>query len=429
MRRRDIIRIAAGVPVAALSAQETISRKRTGVGPVKITSVEALVIRTPGDSTPPSQLVVMPPLGATTGGVGLWNRLDFASPSRTKGHTQAVLVRIRTAPGITGWGECHAPEAPSAHKALISDLFGPLLIGQDALDVEPQWERMYSTERLRGYSTGVYTEALAGIDLALWDILGQFAGLPVYRLLGGKFRDSVPTYTGIEGGSSSELKDSAVKAINEGFSVVKMGLAKGRGTSDIGRVIAVAGAIEGKGQVSVDSLGAYKLYEAVKLGRELDRIGNIGWWEDPLMPDDLEAYPKLAAAVDLPVCAGEELCNRFQFRDLLVSKSADIINPDVCRAGGITEVRRIAAMADAHGVLWAPHISTGTALYIAASAHVALSTPNLIVMEGGRSLAGPLGNRLLREPLQWKPGSITPPDRPGLGVDLQENELKRVIAG
>ena len=429
MRRRDMFRIAAGVPAAALSAQETLSRKRTGVGPVKITSVEALVIRTPGDSTPPSQLVVMPPVGATTGGVGLWNRLDFASPSRTKGHTQAVLVRIRTAQGITGWGECHAPEAPSTHKALISDLFGPLLTGQDALDVEPQWERLYSTERLRGYSTGVYTEALAGIDLALWDILGQFAGLPVYRLLGGKFRDSVPTYTGIDGGSTSELKDNAVKAINEGFSVVKMGLAKGRGTSDIGRVVAVAAAIEGKGQVSVDSLGAYKLYEAIKLGRELDRIRNIGWWEDPLMPDDLEAYPKLAAALDLPVCAGEELCNRFQFRDLLASKSADIINPDVCRAGGITEVRRIAAMADAHGVLWAPHISTGTALYVAASAHVALSTPNLIIMEGGRSLEGPLGNRLLREPIQWKPGSITPPDRPGLGVDFQENELKKVIAG
>ncbi len=429
MRRRDMFRIAAGVPAIALSAQETLSRKRTGVGPVKITSVEALVIRTPGDSTPPGQLVTMPPVGTMTGGVGLWNRLDLASPSRTKGHTQAVLVRIRTAQGITGWGECHAPEAPRVHKTLITDLFGPLLIGQDALDVEPQWERMYSTERLRGYSTGVYTEALAGIDLALWDILGQFAGLPVYRLLGGKFRESVPTYTGIDGNSTSELKENAVKAIEEGFTVVKMGLSKGRGTSDIGRVLTVAGAIAGKGQVSVDSLGAYKLYEAVKLGRELDRIGNIGWWEDPLMPDDLEGYPKLAEALDVPICAGEELCNRFQFRDLLVSKSADIINPDVCRAGGITETRRIAAMADAHGVLLAPHISTGTALYVAASAHLGLSTSNLVIMEGGRSLAGPLGNRLLRQPLPWKPGSITPPDRAGWGVEFQESELNKVIAG
>src|SRR5579884_1119366 len=101
MRRRDMFRIAAGVPAIALSAQETLSRKRTGVGPVKITSVEALVIRTPGDSTPPGQLVTMPPVGTMTGGVGLWNRLDLASPSRTKGHTQAVLVRIRTAQGIT----------------------------------------------------------------------------------------------------------------------------------------------------------------------------------------------------------------------------------------------------------------------------------------------------------------------------------------
>jgi D-galactarolactone cycloisomerase len=250
--------------------------------------------------------------------------------------------------------------------------------------------------------------------------------LPVCRLLGGKFRESVPTYTGIEGSSASALKDNALKAMEDGFSVVKMGLSKGRGTSDMERVIVVADAIRGRGQVLVDSLGAYKLYEAVKIGRELDRIGNIGWWEDPLLPDDLAAYPKLAEALDIPICAGEALCNRFQFRDLLVSKSADIINPDVCRAGGITEIRRIAALADAHGVLWSPHISTGTALYVAASAHVALSTSNLIIMEGGRALEGPLGNRLLQDPIAWKPGSITPPDRPGLGVTFQESELKKV---
>ncbi len=296
-------------------------------------------------------------------------------------------------------------------------------------NVVPQWERMYSTERLRGYSTGVYTEALAGIDLALWDILGQFAELPVYRLLGGRFRGSVPTYTGIGGSSAGALKESAMRAVSDGFSVVKMGLSKGRGTSQVDQVAAVADAIKGKGQVSVDSLGAYKLYEAVKIGRELDRIANIGWWEDPLLPDDLEGYPKLAEALDTPICAGEELCNRFQFRDLLVSKSADIINPNVCRAGGITETRRIAAMADAHGVLWAPHISTGTALYVAASAHLALSTPNLIIMEGGRALAGPLGNVLLQDPIAWKPGSITPPDRPGFGVTFQESELKKVTVG
>ncbi len=362
-----------------------------------------------------------------TGGTGLWNRLDFASPSRTKGHTQAVLVRVRTDQGITGWGECHAPEAPRAHRTLITDLFGPILIGQNALNVEPLWERMYSTERLRGYSTGLYTEVIAGVDLALWDILGQFAELPVYSLLGGKFRDSIPTYTGIGGNSGLSLKESALKAIEDGFTVVKMGLSKGRGTNDLARVAAVADGIRGKGQVCVDSLGAYKLYEAIKLGRELDRIGNIGWWEDALMPDDLEGYPKLAAALDTAICAGEVLCNRFQFRDMFTSKSVNIINPDVCRAGGISEIRRIATMADAHGVLWSPHISTGTALYVSASTHIAIATPNCVIMEGGRLLNGPLGNILLEDPIEWKPGSVTAPDRPGLGVRFKESELKKVV--
>jgi L-alanine-DL-glutamate epimerase-like enolase superfamily enzyme len=303
-----------------------------------------------------------------------------------------------------------------------------VLTGQDALEVEPLWEKLYSTERLRGYSTGFYTEAIAGVDLALWDLLGQFAGLPVYRLLGGKYRDRIPSYEGIGGASIADLKSSASKAVDEGFNVVKIGFSKGAGTNDIARVAAVSEVMR-KGQVLVDSLGAFKLYEAVKLGRELDRIGNVGWWEDPLMPDDLTSYPKLADALDTAICAGEELCNRFQFADFLAAKSADIINPDVCRAGGISEVKRIATLADAHGVMWAPHISTGTALYVAASMHLAAATPNLIISEGGRALAGPLGNELLEEPIDWKPGWIGVPDKPGLGVRFKPSALAKVTAG
>ena len=415
--------------VAASTAGRLLARHRTGLGPVKIRSVEALVVRTPADALRPEHVVEMQPLGTMTGAEGLWDRLDISSPSRSRGHTQAVLVRVRTSQGITGWGECHAPEAPRAHATLIADLFAPLVLGQDALEVEPLWERMYSTERLRGYSTGIFTEALAGIDLALWDILGQFAGLPVYRLLGGKFRASAPTYTFLDAVSPNAIADEAAAAVEEGFRVVKMGLAKFPGTRDLERVRAVAAAMKGKGHVLVDSLGAYRFHEAVAVGRELDRIGGIGWWEDPLLPDDLAGYPKLAEALDTPICAGEELCNRFQFRELLVSRAADIINPDVCRAGGITEIRRIAAMAEAHGVMWSPHVSTGTALYVAASTHAAVSTSNLLIMEGGRLLNGPLGNRLLQDPIVWKPGSITPPERPGLGVSFSERELKKVIAG
>ena len=407
---------------------QNVERARTGVGPLKISRVESFVVRTPGAKIAPESVVQMTPPGAMTGGVGLWNRLDHASPSRSRGQTQAVLVKVTTSQGLVGWGECHAPEAPRVHQTIISDLFGPVLTGQNALDVEPLWEKLYSTERLRGYSTGFYTEALAGCDIALWDILGKFTGQPLYRLLGGKYRDRIPTYTGLGGGSLIALQENARKALEQGFVVMKMGLSKGSGTNDIARVAAAAEAVKGKGQVLVDSLGAFKLYEAVQLGHELDRLGNIGWWEDALAPDDTEGYPKLAAAVDTAIVAGEEVCNRFQARDLLVSKSVDIMNPDVCRAGGITEMKRIATLADAHGVLWSPHISTGTALYVSASVNLAVATPNAVIMEGGSTLSGPLGNVLLREPLEWKPGWIAAPERPGLGVEFDEKALGKVIA-
>jgi D-galactarolactone cycloisomerase len=386
-----------------------------------------MIVRTPNDNLPADALIEMPAVGSMTGGLGLWNRLDHASPTRFKGHTQAVLVKITTNQGIVGWGECHAPSAPRVHQTVITDLFAPVLMGQDARNIDPLWERLYSTERVRGYSTGSYTEALAGIDIALWDIVGKFTGQPLWQLLGGKYRDKIPTYTGIGGKTLAELKDNAVRAVESGFGAVKMGLSKGPGTNDLNRVSTVADAIKGKGQLLVDSLGAYKLYEAVKVGRELDRLGNIGWWEDALLPEDVSGYAKLAEALDTAVCAGEEVNNRYQFRDYFANKSVDIINPDVCRAGGISECRRIATLADVHGVLWSPHVSTGTALYMSASLHLAAATPNFVIMEGGSAHLGPLGNRLIKEPLEYSPGSAKVPDRPGLGIEFDERELKKVL--
>jgi len=420
MKRRHFFSLAAA-PAGLPAQQPALQRAARGMAPLKITSVETLLIRTRlGEPK-----VEMPPVGAATGGLGLMNRLDHASPTRASA-TQAVLVRITTDQGLIGWGECHAPSAPRVHQAVIRDQFGPVLLGQDARQVEPLWERLYSTERVRGYSTGSYTEALAGVDLALWDILGQYAGLPVYQLLGGAYRKRIPTYASLGGPTPEELRANAAKLASEGFQAVKMGLSKGAGTSDLARVAAAAEAMRGKGQVMVDSLAGYKLYDAVKVGRELDRLGNIGWWEDALLPEDLEGFSKLADALDTPLCAGEELCNRFQFRDLLRAKAADIVNPDICRAGGITETRRIAALADVHGAMWSPHISTGTALYVAASMHLAAATPNLLISEGGGALAGPLGNRLLKQPMSFGGGYIDVPERPGIGVEFDPQALAAV---
>lgn len=394
--------------------------------PLKITKVEAFIIRTPNTTATNEDLMQMYPLGAMTGGAGLYNRLDHASPSRSKQFAQAVLVKV-TAGDLYGWGECHAPAAPRVHQTIVTDMLAPVLMGHDARDVEALWDRMYSTQRLRGYSTGFYTEAIAGVDLALWDILGKYTGQPLYRLLGGKYRDRIPTYLGIGGATPEQVGAQAKKAMDQGFAAVKMGLGKGAGTRDMSRVAAAAEAVKGKGQLLLDSLGAFKLHEAIQLGRELDRMGTIGWWEDALMPEDTISYPKLADAMDTAIVAGETLSNRFQFRDLFLNKSVDIVNPDICRAGGVTECRKIAILADAHSVLWSPHVSMGTAPYMSASIHMAVATPNCVIMEGGNKHETAMGNVLLKEPLEYFPGYAKPSERPGLGVEFNDAELKRII--
>ena len=397
----------------------------TGNGPLEIETVEPVVIRSPRGEKPPDWYLEIGPIGKATGGSGLWNRLDHASPSRFRGATQATLVRIVTRDGLVGWGECHAPAAPRVHAMVISDLLAPILIGQDARQVEPLWERLYSSQRLRGYATGFYTESIAGADLALWDLLGKYLGQPLYRILGGKYRDSIPTYSGIRGASPQELGESARQQMELGFPAVKMGLGKGPGTSNVERVAAVSEAIGGRGQLLVDSLGAYKVHEARAVGARLDELSNIGWWEDALLPEDIGGYKELKAALKTPLCAGETLSNRYQFRELFAARAVDMVNPDICRAGGISECRRIAILADLHGVLFSPHISTGTALYWAASVHLAAHLPNTVIMEGGTLLDRPFGNGLLREPLESRPGHAIVPERPGIGAEFDERALER----
>lgn len=419
-----------------VAAESQVQQALRGTSPLLITAVEPIVIRAPkGDGTP-SGPVELGRLGATTGGKGLWNRLDHASPSRTPGIEQATLVKITTNQGLIGWGECHAPVAPTMQAKIVSDLFRPLLIGQDARQVEALWQRMYQSERVRGYATGAHVEAIAGVDLALWDILGKFANAPVYQLLGGAYRDTIPTYATFSGtyvgrDQSAKVVEDAKKMAASGFKVLKLALRRGPDSAEFEMVKEISAALAPNAQVAVDALGAFHLGEAVRMGRELDRLGNIAWFEDALLPDDLPKYAELARSIDTAICAGEMLSTRYQFRDLLINRGADIVNPDVGRAGGITECRRIAWIADVFGALWAPHVSTGTAPYMAASIHLAVSSPNCAMMEvyNGNKQDGPFGNRLLQEPLDMGPGYAKAPERPGLGVNFDEQALAAIRVG
>ena len=398
--------------------------------PLQITEVEALILRDPPERKPEDQFVSMTPLGATTGGVGLWNRLERAETVRQGGYRQTLLVKVTTDQGIVGWGESHAVMTPRVVKTVLMDMFRPILLGQDARRIEAIWEKMYSTQRLRGYGTGYFMRAMAGVDIALWDIVGRAAGMPVYQLLGGKFRDSIPTYQGVGGGLPEEVRENSMALLERGFPNQKMSLAKGRGEQarDVNRVLAAAEVLVGEGQILVDSLAGYTLAEATRVGRTLDEIENLGWWEDVLMPEDYGAYAILADRMDTPICAGEQYSNRFQFRDLFERRACDIVNPDTSRVG-ITETKRIAIMADAYNILFAPHSSMGSAPYRASAIHLCAATPNAVILEGGESYMRAFGNAILKVPLPYKPGSVEVPDRPGLGFEFDEKALSRLVVG
>ena len=430
--RRNLLKTASLTPLVAITPLTSIFANTTSNGQdnmriLKITDVEAFVIRSPNDGAKSDELIEMPPIGSEKGTPGVGRRLDHATPSRFKGYSQTLLVKIHTDQGIIGWGEAHAPGAPRVHQRVITDLLRPILLGQNALNILPLWEKMYSSKRLRGYATGFYMEAIAGVDIALWDIVGKYLNTPVYQLLGGKFRNKIPTY------ASGGRPDEAAKAINSGFTAIKTGFGKGSSADDMDRIRAISKAVGTKGQVFIDSLGAFKLHEAIQIGRIFDEMGNIGWFEDALLPEDYDKYPILAEALDTAICVGETYSNRFQFRDLLIKKGADIINPDLGRAGGITECKRIADLADSiGGVLWSAHVSSGFPPYVAASLHLMAATPNAVMIEGGNiaqnnTVFGSRGNILLKNPMKFEPGYAYVPEGPGLGIEFDEKKLKDYI--
>ena len=431
LNRRTFLHTTVGATLGAVADFSSLRATASKIGvPLRITDVEALILRDPPERRPEDEFVTMTPVGATTGGPGLWDRLERAETVRQGGYRQTLLVKISTDQGIVGWGESHAVMTPRVVKTLLTDLFRPILLGLDARRIEPIWEKMYSTQRLRGYGTGYFTRAMAGVDIALWDIVGRAASLPVYQLLGGKFRDSIPTYQGVGGGSPEEVKANSQALLERGFSTQKMSLAKGRGEQvrDVNRVLAAAEVLADEGQILVDSLAGYTLAEATRVGRTLDEIDNLGWWEDVLMPEDYGAYALLADRMDTPICAGEQYSNRFQFRDLFERRACDIINPDTSRVG-ITETKRIAIMADAYNILLAPHSSMGSAPYRASAIHLCAATPNAVILEGGESYTQAFGNAILKVPLPYRSGAVDVPDGPGLGFEFDEEALSRLVVG
>lgn len=339
---------------------------------------------------------------------------------------QTCVVRITADDGTFGWGEAHAPLGPRATRAVIDDVLSPLLIGQDPFAIELHWERMYGSMRLRGHSTGYQLEAIAGVDIALWDLVGKLSGQPIYRLLGGPFRTELPAYaSGVPGSTIDERVASAERFLAEGYSAIKMSIGRANVETDLAGVATIAETVAGRADLLVDAHGAYTAEKAHVVARRLEEM-DVYWLEDPLPPEAVDDYARLSAAVDMPIAAGETECTRWQVSERLSRRAVDVLLPDICRAGGITEGRRIATVASVHNTKWAAHVSMGTSIHVAAAAHLAAASANFLIFEFS-STPNPIGDRLLTAPLHPEQGTLMVPDAPGLGIEFDMSRLESHI--
>lgn len=335
----------------------------------------------------------------------------------------ATLVEIMTDDGISGVGEAIARLGPGATKSIIDEMLGPCIVGSDPMEIEGLWERMFNLMRFRGHSRGYFLEAISGIDIALWDIAGKALGLPVYRVMLGHGRRQVPIYaSSIFWDSPANMAAVAAGLVENGFRSVKVKIGQGVET-DIKCLHAIREAVGPDVQLMVDANGAYGWPDAVRLGRDLEAL-SVRWFEEPTPADDLDGYRIVSSKLDIPLASGEAEFSIYGMRSLIES-GVKVIQPDVTRAGGITEIRKMAALAQAFHVSYAPHTGASSAVCMAASLQLAAAIPNFLIYE---HMVGdnPLVDSLLVEPLPMpKDGLIAIPEGAGLGIELDPKALAK----
>lgn len=342
----------------------------------------------------------------------------------------ALIVEIETEDGLTGWGEAYGPARPNA---AVVEAMKPLLTGADALASEGLWMNCYALFRDHGQK-GLPVQALSAIDIALWDLKGKHFGVPCHRLLGGPVRSEVRAYaTGLyrrkEGDPATYLAEEAAGYAAEGFAAVKLKVGFGV-KEDYACARAVREAIGPDVGLMVDANHAYDVVSAVQLGRRLADL-DVSWFEEPVPPEDLAGYAELRQRQPVPVAGGECEFSRFGFREVLTRRAVDIVQPDTCAAGGLFECVKIAAMANAHGIRYNPHVwGTGIALATALQLLAVLPHnppclyPHEPLLEFDRT-EHPIRQAILTRPIEHERGIVRVPDGPGLGIEVDREALAR----
>jgi D-galactarolactone cycloisomerase len=345
------------------------------------------------------------------------------SRSGVRSTRSTALVRVETDEGISGMGSCSGNG--ELIEAIVSKVLKPLLLGMDPRDIDAIWDKAYVRGGHKEFGTrGVGVVALSGIDIALWDILGKARGVPLYQLLGGKCRDKVPVYaTALYPEEPSKVAKRAHGFAEQGFHGVKIKVGFDL-DQDIRIVRAVRDELGKDFVVMTDANQGYSLDVALKAADAFSDCG-VFWLEEPLFVEDIEGHAILREKGRTPIAVGENLNMIYAFENFIVRGAVDFIQPDVARAGGITEIRKITALAATHKVPVSLH-TWGDGVALAASVHLSAALKDCIMMELDYTY-NPLRQELLREPLELNNGYLVPPDKPGLGIELNQETLRRFI--
>lgn len=347
-----------------------------------------------------------------------------------------LFLKVETNGGISGWGEPIVEGRADTAAACVQEL-GDYLIGKDPLRIEDLWQVLYRGGFYRGGP--VLMSAISGIEQALWDIKGKFYNAPVYQMLGGAARDKIRIYSWIGGDRPQEAGAAAKEKANAGFTAIKMNATEEMNYIDsfrkvegvLERVAAVREAVGKDMGIGLDFHGRVHKSMAKILVKELEQFQPM-FIEEPVLPENNEALREIAHHTTIPIATGERQFTRWGFKQILADGYVDILQPDVSHAGGILEVKKIAAMAEAYDVAVAPHCPLGP-IALAASLQLDACTPNVIIQEQSLGIHYNQGNDLLdylADPsvFKYRNGFAEIPQGPGLGIEMNEKLVKQAAS-
>ena len=337
-------------------------------------------------------------------------------------YDHCVLVKVTTESGVVGWGECVAVVTPPICTTIVDELLGPLVVGRDPHDVVAIYEDHYDAMRVRGFFGGFYHDAIAAIDIALWDVRGKLTGLPLSKLLGAQRSTGLPVYvSGLPGATREDRAALGKSWIDKGFSAVKFAAA----VSDEGEeaeMIAVREAVGPETQILVDLHWRFTAPQAIALISRLEPYG-VALIEAPVAPEDTDGLAQVARAIKASVATGEEYRTVYEYRPRFLARCMDVIQPEMGRTG-ITSFMKICAMAEGFHCRVMPHASIGIGIYQAASLHASAALSNFAMHEYQHSITDK--NRIYVDgELRCETGFFHLPEGPGLGVAPNQKALDR----